>query len=223
LNYSDKFGLDGLNFDFEDEVGHDDARGYADLVEETSRAFKSYSNNSQISIDYGWTPGADKRNYLYKEMADNVDIVFVMGYDTQSQMFGTGLCRARPNSPLFSIFRGIQKYIQLGISKKKMILGVPWYGYKYPCVTLKKGVCVIMEVPFRGCNCSDAAGKEFAYKDVLEMENKSLTGTHWDNISKTPFFETLEDGQIYQVWFDNPTSLTTKYKVNIDMEVLYKI
>ena len=31
------------------------------------------------------------------------------------------------------------------------------------------GVCFIEEVPFRGCNCTDAAGREFAYKDVIKM------------------------------------------------------
>ena len=32
-----------------------------------------------------------------------------------------------------------------------------------------EGVCFIEEVPFRGCNCTDAAGREFAYKDVIKM------------------------------------------------------
>ena len=31
------------------------------------------------------------------------------------------------------------------------------------------GVCYIEEVPFRGCNCTDAAGREFAYKEVIKM------------------------------------------------------
>ena len=31
------------------------------------------------------------------------------------------------------------------------------------------GVCFIEEVPFRGCNCTDAGGREFAYKDVIKM------------------------------------------------------
>ena len=31
------------------------------------------------------------------------------------------------------------------------------------------GVCFIEEVPFRGCNCTDAAGREFAYKEVIKM------------------------------------------------------
>ena len=37
----------------------------------------------------------------------------------------------------------------MGIPVKKMILGVPWYGYRYPCQEFVNGVCYIKEVPFR--------------------------------------------------------------------------
>ena len=74
----------------------------------------------------------------------------------------------------------------MGVESSKLVLGTPWYGYRYPCqgnlsiMTLDKrllysmlemvdGVCFIEEVPFRGCNCTDAAGREFAYKDVIKM------------------------------------------------------
>lgn len=33
-------------------------------------------------------------------------------------------------------FVGIQKYLDLGISPDKLILGVPWYGYYYSCLSL---------------------------------------------------------------------------------------
>ena len=45
----------------------------------------------------------------------------------------------------------------------KLILGTPWYGYSYPCVNRvpdDADVCSIKLVPFRGVNCSDAAGTE---------------------------------------------------------------
>lgn len=33
---------------------------------------------------------------------------------------------------------GLQTYLDLGIPVEKMILGVPWYGYNYPCIAMDK-------------------------------------------------------------------------------------
>ena len=46
---------------------------------------------------------------------------------------------------------------------EKLILGIPWYGYRYECVDpafdpAVDETCEIAQVPFRGVNCSDAAG-----------------------------------------------------------------
>ena len=39
----------------------------------------------------------------------------------------------------------------------------------YKILEIVGKVCFIEEVPFRGCNCTDAAGREFAYKEVIKM------------------------------------------------------
>ena len=77
------------------------------------------------------------------------------------------------------------------------------------------GVCYIKSVPFRGCNCTDAAGSEFAYKEILKMLEKSSDGRKWDEDSKTPYFHYVESNTTYQVWYDDPESLYIKYKVDL--------
>ena len=77
----------------------------------------------------------------------------------------------------------------------------------------KDDTCYLESVPFRGCNCTDAAGKEFAYKDVVKMLEKSKSGRQWDEVSKTPYFNFQENNQTIQVWYDDPESLDIKYKV----------
>ena len=97
------------------------------------------------------------------------------------------------------------------------------------------GVCFIEEVPFRGCNCTDAAGREFAYKEVIKMlgeddilstfvlkdclPDKSKDGRVWDEVSKTPHFNYVEEATntSYQVWYDDPESLGIKYRIAEDM------
>ena len=62
----------------------------------------------QVSIDVAWAPGGvDGRHYSYTSLARMVDLVFVMGYDEQSQMWEDGPCVARPNSPLRKTFQGV--------------------------------------------------------------------------------------------------------------------
>lgn len=57
------------------------------------------------------------------------------------------------------------------------VLGLPWYGYDYPCVPppgtphalpkLGDDLCAIPTVPFRGASCSDAAGAQIRYADIM--------------------------------------------------------
>lgn len=39
-------------------------------------------------------------------------------------------------------FSGTKKFLALGIPAEKLVLGLPWYGYDYPCSTIDK-VCKI--------------------------------------------------------------------------------
>jgi len=38
--------------------------------------------------------------------------------------------------PLF--ITGLKKFLQLGIPADKLVLGLPWYGYDYPCLHYTK-------------------------------------------------------------------------------------
>jgi len=48
-------------------------------------------------------------------------------------------------------------------------------------------VCHLKSVPFRGVQCSDAAGKQFGFSDMMDKVNQSFTGILWDNIAQSPF------------------------------------
>jgi len=208
--------LDGVNFDFEDPLAPESAesKAYTRLLKDTVAQFHTTIPGSQVSVDVAWAPGGiDGRHYDYAALGRHADMLFVMGYDEQSQMWGSDDCIAKPNSPLRKTFHGVRQYLHLGIPPAKMILGVPWYGYRYPCLKLKSGVCYIEEVPFRGCNCTDAAGREFAYSKVVQWLALAEKGRKWDEESSTPMFEYREGSQDFQVWYDDPQSLAIKYQV----------
>ena len=112
----------------------------------------------QVSFDVAWSPNCiDQRCYQYAELATVTDYLVIMSYDERSQIYGP--CVAGPNSGYNTTATGILQYRALGLNTSQLILGVPWYGYNYPCLSLSDDhVCSIDKVPFRGADCSDAAG-----------------------------------------------------------------
>ncbi|CAG5123935.1 unnamed protein product, partial [Candidula unifasciata] len=166
-----------------------------------------------ISVDVAWKPNVDLRFYDYRGLADNSDLLFVMAYDEQSQIFGE--CLAGPNSALTSAVEGLTAYINGShqIVPDKLVLGLPWYGYIYPCVWTEGDLCYIQEVPFRGVNCSDAAGRQYDY-GFINVLLQTLPGScRWNDSSATPYmtYTNFINNQSYQIQFDDPKSLKIKY------------
>ncbi|KAK7066269.1 hypothetical protein SK128_007269 [Halocaridina rubra] len=211
--------LDGINIDFEDAIddGSEEQRGLTSLVQETAEIFHKIMPGSQVSFDVAWKAGGiDSRYYDYAGIGNASDIIFIMAYDEQSQIFD-GSCTARPNSDIYRAAVGIQSYLKLGIPSEKLILGVPWYGYNYPCMSLDLNeTCSIEKVPFRGANCSDAAGKEYPYSFMISTFNQHHATYHWDKDSLTPYY-TIKDetGQYHQMRYDDPRSLSYKYMLAV--------
>ncbi|KAJ8300944.1 hypothetical protein KUTeg_022463 [Tegillarca granosa] len=138
--------------------------------------------------------------------------MFVMSYDEQSQIFGP--CVAGANSGYYKTLKGIQYYRDLDIPAKKLVLGIPWYGYVYKCLNVSKGgYCAIEKVPYHGANCSDAAGKEKNYGDLMEILKTSTTGRIWEDSTLTPYFNFKKGNVTYQVRYDDLESLTLKYTI----------
>jgi di-N-acetylchitobiase len=205
---------DGIVFDYESLLMRNEARQYVSLISATRNVFSKY--NLQVTTCVAWSPdGIDGRNYPYTDLADASDYLYVMDYDTQSQIFGA--CIASANAPYFGMMQGIQRYLELGIAAQKLILGVPWYGYRYPCLEgarVDDRFCPIPQVPFRGVNCSDAAGTEVAYGTILQTFKtaKLKSGMQRDDYMNAVYFNTVDqDGSVYQYWFDDAKSMRAKF------------
>ncbi|XP_039887185.1 di-N-acetylchitobiase [Simochromis diagramma] len=205
--------MDGINIDIEQAVeeGSPEYSALTSLVKETTEMFHREIPGSQVSFDVAWSPKCiDKRCYDYVTIAESCDLLFVMSYDEQSQI--TGDCVAMANAPLRQTLEAYDQYLNLKISPKKIVMGVPWYGYDYPCLNFsQEGVCSIEKVPFRGVPCSDAAGKQKPYKWLMKQVNSSMSGRLWDDEQQAPYFNYKDqDGQIHQVWYDDPQSICPK-------------
>ena len=212
---------DGLVFDWESPcaAGCKEMPAYALLIGATRTALRARAASYQVSTCVAWSPDSiDGRDYDVVALAAQSDLLYVMDYDTRSQVFDA--CLAAANAPFFGMVRGLQRYTQLGVSPSQLVLGVPWYGYRYPCVagTARTATyCPIRSVPFRGVNCSDAAGREIPYSNIMQsLAAPSSTGRQWDSNQGAPYFNAVEptDGapaSTVQYWYDDPQSLAAKY------------
>ncbi|XP_040843298.1 di-N-acetylchitobiase isoform X2 [Ochotona curzoniae] len=131
--------MDGINIDIEQEVACSSPEydALTALVRETTDAFHREIEGSQVTFDVAWSPKSiDRRCYNYTGIADACDFLFVMSYDEQSQIWSE--CIAAANAPLNQTLAGYSDYTRMGINPKKLVMGVPWYGYDYTCLNLSK-------------------------------------------------------------------------------------
>lgn len=211
-----KSGFDGINIDVEFEVasGSADVNNLNLLVQETTDMYHANIPGSQVTFDVAWSPdGIDGRFYDVVTLSKSCDFLFVMSYDEQSQIFDE-VCTGLPNSGLKQTAQGVRKYLRAGIPAEKLVLGVPWYGYNYTCIDVQDGECVIERVPFRGAPCSDAAGSQLPYTNMMSvLENNPSAKRMWDKDSRTPYYFYEHDDQLGQMRYDDPESLSYKYRL----------
>ncbi|EGD72199.1 hypothetical protein PTSG_00221 [Salpingoeca rosetta] len=113
----------------------------------------------------------------------------------------------------------LQQYMDIGVPADKIVLGLPWYGYDYPCLNggnASARYCEIKRVPFRGAPCSDAAGTERGYGDLWQVIHNSsapTTPVMYDDLLVSKYFNYRHtDGTLHQVvWFDDPSTLQQKF------------
>ncbi|NP_001279199.1 di-N-acetylchitobiase precursor [Callorhinchus milii] len=204
--------MDGINLDLEYPVAKGSQEYFAltALVNETTEAFHRRIPGSQVTFDVAWSPNCiDSRCYDYVSIAESCDFLFVMSYDEQSQIWGD--CIAMANAPYNQTLKAYLEYIRMNIHPKKLVMGVPWYGYDYTCVSLIEGVrCTIPKVAFMGAPCSDAAGHQVPYRTLMKQVKMSTSGRIWDDVQKAPYYIYRVDKVFHQVWYDDPQSISLK-------------
>lgn len=128
--YVEAHHLDGITFDYESPMtwNDPDREYYVAIINETKSALKTKNPYAQISVCVAWSPDdIDGRAYDVVGLADVSDLLYVMSYDTRSQIFDR--CIASANSPSSRARYGLQRYLDLGIPPSKLILGTPWCTY----------------------------------------------------------------------------------------------
>jgi spore germination protein YaaH len=181
--YIKKYGLDGVNIDFE-MVPAGDRDNLSAFMKELYGRLKP--QGYIVSIDV--FPKTDENNdvsvaYDYGQLSLYADRIVIMAYDNHGVWSGPG-----PIADIGWAERNLQYALRF-IPKNKLYLGVAGYGYDWS----SKGV------------------ESLEYKPIMDLVNRFGSTVQWDDASKSPHFAyTGPDGVSHTVWFENSRSVGYK-------------
>ncbi|XP_046580700.1 di-N-acetylchitobiase-like [Haliotis rubra] len=134
---------------------------------------------------------------------------------------GSG-CKARATVPFTMISLGVDEYASVGINEDRIIMGIPWHGYKYSCKDFKfdmeLSTCTLKEVTGEGQttpHCDVAGSREMiSVGELLDNHQDELTKKYWSKAYKAPMFDHCISNlsQCHQFWYENVHSLRLKYQ-----------
>ena len=136
-------------------------------------------------------------------LAQCVEFLMPMGYDLIAKQ------GASSNAPLPTLTSGMLRYyIDAGVPPSKIILGLPLYGYSFPCGAAAAPAC---DVP----PTSDPAAWQVGLGTVLgKIAAGEATLQGFDAASGSPYMEYVEARHAplgrRQVWYEDASSLSTK-------------
>ncbi|XP_069795430.1 di-N-acetylchitobiase-like isoform X2 [Narcine bancroftii] len=204
--------LDGINVNILPQIATNSKEYYAlnVLMEDLVQTYHRDRPGSQVSVTLPWSPDCtDGQCCDYLNISRTCDFVFVRSYNIPQDMrYG---CIAHPPAPYHQVLSGLSAFIRLGIDSRKLVMGVPWYGYDYTCQPfVEAGFCALGNVSYRGTPCSARNAHRLYYKDIMNLLPRSITGRIWDDVHKAPFFVYMNGTQYHEVWYDDPESISMR-------------
>lgn len=189
LYYIDYYNYDGVEVDFESVPAADrdnltnflkklhdklEPEGYTLMIAVPAKTYDNPKDNWNGAFDY-------------KAIGEIVDTVMIMSYDEHWSGGSAG--------PISSLpwFEKVAEYASKTIPNKKVLMGIPLYGYDWP----KNGKA--------------RALKQAGIENVRQKYNATI---QLDVKSSTPFYTyTDESGVRHEVWFEDNDSIAKKVEV----------
>lgn len=188
----------GVNIDFEG-VPASQSENLTRFIKEFGGALHDQIPNSQISIAL---PAVDWTNVFdVAELNQVIDLFIIMGYE----YYYKGASVAGPNSPknsgtrwwAYNCTRSVNYYLDKGVPKEKLLLGVPYYGHDWPTAD--------NSVP---SSTTDIGGALF-YNQIARSIDQQYR--QWDDHASVPHYAYKTGEQWRQCWYDDAQSLEQKY------------
>ena len=197
------YSFDGVNIDFENLAGGDEAGLINEFMAALTAFIKQNKSSSEISFD---SPVVNFAGWNFKGLADACDYLFIMAYD----FYGSWSSTTGPSSPLtgtsYSVTSSLSNDYNL-VPPGKLILGVPYFG-NYWRTNSKEPYTPV--VPYDS-NKTDNNWVKPALRYGEIFSQYSSKEKMWDDISKTPWLRWGQDTIWNQIWYDDESSLALKY------------
>ncbi len=191
---------DGVNIDFE-KVPQDQRRAFTNFIINLSTSLKTINKDFEVTLAI---PAIDFKGIIdFAQLDKYVDLFVVMGYE----FYGANNKVAGPVAPLrsgqtwwkFNLERAIDDYLIAGVTPKKILLGLPYYGAEWRTKDLI--------VP--------AEAEQFVrYPMYRTIRKEYASETRKIDLESQSAFLAFEEGTSFkyrQVWFEDSTTLGAKY------------
>jgi spore germination protein YaaH len=187
---------DGVNFDLE-SVGSSHRTNLVNFITRAVKMIKAELPDAEISIA---TPAVDwNGSWNFKTLSELCDYLIVMGYD----YYWSGSTTAGPVSPLetetYNVTRTVNTYLGEGVNPRKLLLGVPWYGYDWPVINNTRK--------------TSATGTATARIYTAARQLANTNGNIFDQLTKVPWVRYTSSSLWRQLWYDDTLSLSMKYNL----------
>lgn len=193
---ADKYGLNGINIDFEN-VGSADGDYYLAFIKELTPVLKA--KGLVVSVDTliikPWNS-----QYKVKEVGEIVDYVIVMTYDEHWSTCQTAGSVASKNW----VDAAMQEFVA-NVNKDKVIMGMPFYTRLWAETTTAEGTKVT----------STAYSMENGYKNLVE-NNANIV---WNEEAGQYYGEYIKEGVKYKMWLEDERSIEEKLKISRKYDV----
>jgi len=189
---------DGVNIDFE-AVPSSQSENLTAFMIDLSNQFHAAFPQGEVSMA---VPAVDwSGTFDVLGMAQYVDLFIIMGYDYHwSSAPNAGPVSPKNNGDLWSAYdvtRSVIYYLNEGIPKEKLCLGVAYYGYEWATSS--------------GNLNATTTGSGTARTYNTAVNYAQTYGREWDENSSTPYYMYQSGNQWYQCWYDDEVSLSYKY------------
>ncbi|MCI7263878.1 MAG: glycosyl hydrolase family 18 protein [Otoolea sp.] len=186
-------GYRAVNVDFE-YVLAEDREGFAEFV----RRLRVILNLYGIAVTVALAPKTsdDQPGLLYEgidygALGEAANGVFLMTYE-----WGYTYSEPMAVAPL-PMVRRVAEYALSRISREKIILGIPNYGYDWP-------------LPYvRGTT----KAQSISYTDAIRLAVDHGVRIFFDEVSQTPWFRYWQYGIQHEVWFEDVRSYQAKFRL----------
>ncbi|KAK6342306.1 Endochitinase 1 [Orbilia javanica] len=130
------YGLDGLDVDYEYPSDDAQARGYVELLKELRQALDAHAAKKQANYRFLLTIAAPcgPQNYSklhVRAMDEQLDFWNLMAYDFSGSWESIANHQANIYSGPVSGAEAVNWYINQGVARHKIILGIPLYGRSF--------------------------------------------------------------------------------------------